>query len=116
MARQPPGGQGALTIVASRSHSDTPHSVGLLWTSDQPGAETSISTSTHNTHNRQISMPRRGFEPASQQASGRRRHDIDRAATGIGMLFIIPIHKCLLSRYITGTHFFYTGFISGPCQ
>ena len=26
----------------TRSHSDTPHSVGLLWTSDQPDAETSI--------------------------------------------------------------------------
>jgi hypothetical protein len=25
---------------ASRSHSDTPHSVGLLWTGDQPVAET----------------------------------------------------------------------------
>jgi len=24
----------------SRSHSDTPHSEGLLWTSDQPDAET----------------------------------------------------------------------------
>ena len=29
---------------ASRSHTlDTPHSVGLLWTSDQPAAETSTS-------------------------------------------------------------------------
>jgi hypothetical protein len=29
-------GRGLLIIEASRSHSDTPHSVGLLWTSDQP--------------------------------------------------------------------------------
>jgi hypothetical protein len=35
-------GQGLRFIEASRSHSDTPHSVGLLWTSDQPVAETSI--------------------------------------------------------------------------
>jgi hypothetical protein len=41
MARQPLGGLGRLIIEASRSHSDTPHSVGLLWTSDQPDAETS---------------------------------------------------------------------------
>jgi hypothetical protein len=41
MARQPLVGQGLLIIEASRSHSDTPHSVGLLWTSDQPDAETS---------------------------------------------------------------------------
>jgi hypothetical protein len=33
---------GAVLIVeASRSHPNTPHSVGLLWTSDQPVAETS---------------------------------------------------------------------------
>ena len=25
----------------TRTHSDTPHSVGLLWTSDRPDAETS---------------------------------------------------------------------------
>jgi hypothetical protein len=41
MAQQPPLGQGVLIVKASRSHSDTPHSVGLLWTSDQPVAETS---------------------------------------------------------------------------
>jgi hypothetical protein len=34
-------GQTLLIVEDSLSHSDTPHSVGLLWTSDQPGAETS---------------------------------------------------------------------------
>ena len=38
---------------ASKSHSDTPHSVGLLWASDQPVAATS--TKTHNTHKMQTS-------------------------------------------------------------
>ena len=37
----PPVGQGLLIIDDSQSHSDTPQSVGLLWTSDQPVAETS---------------------------------------------------------------------------
>jgi hypothetical protein len=42
MARQPLGGLGRLIVKASRSHFlDTPHSVGLLWTSDQTVAETS---------------------------------------------------------------------------
>jgi hypothetical protein len=41
MAQQTLLGQGLLIIEVSRSHSDTPHSVGLLWTSDQPDAETS---------------------------------------------------------------------------
>jgi len=38
MVELPPVGQGLLSIEASRSHSDTSHSVGLLWTSDQPDA------------------------------------------------------------------------------
>jgi hypothetical protein len=33
-------GQGLLTVEASQSHSDMPLSVGLLWMSDQPDAET----------------------------------------------------------------------------
>jgi hypothetical protein len=41
MAQQPLVGQGLLIIEASRSHSDTLHSVELLWTSDRPVAETS---------------------------------------------------------------------------
>jgi len=34
--------QDFLIVEASRSHSDTPHPVGLLWTGDQPDAETYI--------------------------------------------------------------------------
>jgi hypothetical protein len=34
--------EGIFIIAALRSHSDTPHSVGSLWTSDQPDAETSV--------------------------------------------------------------------------
>jgi len=42
MAQQPLVGQGLFIIEASRSHSDTPYSVGRLWTSDQTdAAETS---------------------------------------------------------------------------
>jgi len=39
MARQPPVCQNLLVIEASRSCSDTPCSVGLLWTSDQSDAD-----------------------------------------------------------------------------
>jgi len=41
MAQQPLVGQGLLITEASRSYSDTPQSVGLLWASDQPNARTS---------------------------------------------------------------------------
>ena len=41
MAQQPLVDQGLLIVEASRSCSDTPQSVGLLWTSNQPDAEIS---------------------------------------------------------------------------
>ena len=53
------------------THSDAPHSVGLLWTSDQLLAETSTwqhTTITTNRHPR----PRWDSNTRSQQASGRR--------------------------------------------
>jgi len=40
MAQQPTVGEGVLIVEVSRSHSDTPHSVGLLWTGNQPDAVT----------------------------------------------------------------------------
>jgi hypothetical protein len=43
LAQQPPVGQGLLIHRVSRSHThnEAPQSVGLLWKSDQPEAETS---------------------------------------------------------------------------
>jgi hypothetical protein len=45
--QQPIVGQG-LIIEASRSHSDTPHWVGLLWTSDQPVSRDYLTTHKHS--------------------------------------------------------------------
>jgi hypothetical protein len=41
MTQQPLEGQVPLTVEISRSHLDTPYSVGILSTSDQPDAEPS---------------------------------------------------------------------------
>ena len=70
MAQQPPVGQGLLIVEASRSRSDTPHSVGLLWTSDQPVAETSTLQHTTLTRDNPPCL-RRDSNPQSQQASSR---------------------------------------------
>jgi hypothetical protein len=56
MVQQPLVGQGLLIIEASRSYSDTPHSVGLLSTSDQPDAE--IATWQHTTLNKRQTFMR----------------------------------------------------------
>jgi len=68
LAQQTPVGQGLLIIEDSWSHSGTPHSVGLLWTSDQHEAETSTWLYTTPTRDRHP-CPRRDSNPQSQQAS-----------------------------------------------
>jgi hypothetical protein len=71
MAQQPLVAQGLLIIEASRSHSDTPHSVGLLWTRDQPDADTPTGQHTTLTRDKHP-CPRRDSNSQSQHASGRR--------------------------------------------
>jgi hypothetical protein len=66
MTQQPLVGLGLLIIEGSRSHSDTPHSVRLHWTSDQP----SLPDNTQHSQETPMSLAR--FEPQSQQANGRR--------------------------------------------
>jgi len=79
MAQQPPVDLDLLIVEVSRSHSDTSHSVGLLWTSDRPSAETS--TWQHTTFSRDIHpCPRRDLNPQSQQAKFRKTPALDRAA------------------------------------
>jgi len=75
-ARQPLIGQGFLIVEALRSHSDTPHSVGLLWTSDQLVAEADTYT-THNKH-------KRGTSTNSIALGGtRNRHPSNQVAAGL---------------------------------
>jgi hypothetical protein len=83
MVQQPLVGQGLLIVEASRSHSDTPHSVGLLRTSDQPDARTSTWQHTTLTRDR-YPCTRRGFEPAIPASERPQAHAFDRAATGVG--------------------------------
>jgi hypothetical protein len=76
-------------LGASRSHSitHTPHSVGLLWTSDQPDAETSTYT-THSTHKTQTPILLAGFEPTIPANDRPQTHALDRAATGIDSKYV----------------------------
>ena len=64
-----PSWQGFLFIEASRSYSDTPQPVGLLWTSDRPDAQTSTWQHTTLTTQR-YQCPRRNSNPQS----GEERH------------------------------------------
>jgi hypothetical protein len=66
----------------------TQPSVGLFWTSDQPFAETSTST-MHNTHKRETSMPSVGFQPTIPGSERPQTHALDRAANGTGFIIIL---------------------------
>ena len=70
MVQRPLVGQDVLIIEASRSHSDTPQSVGLLWTSDQVGAEHSTLRHIALTTDRHP-CPRQNSNPQSQETRGR---------------------------------------------
>ena len=81
------------------THNDTPQSVGLLWTSDQPITET-CTWQTHNTKNRHTFMPPAGFEPAIPADDRLQTHALDRSATGIGTPITIPTEKNQGSHWI----------------
>jgi len=79
------------------THNDTLQSVGLLWTSDQPVAETS--TWQHNTQNRQTTMPPLGFEPIISANDRPQTHALDRTAPEIGIITHLNL-KYLIGLYI----------------
>jgi hypothetical protein len=87
--QQPYSTLSRLITDVSRSHTDTLHSVALIWTRDRPDAETSIWQHTTFTKDRP-QCPRFDLNPQSQQMSGRRTtlYVVDRAASGIGMKFV----------------------------
>ena len=82
--KKPLVGQGPLIMKASRPHSDLPYSVGLLWTIDQPDAETSTWSHTHITRD----------YPVIPENEWPQTHALKRADTGIGNTHPIRI-KCV---------------------
>jgi len=75
-----------LVVEILRSHWHTPHSVGHLWLSDQPDAETS-SYKRYKYVMRQTSIPPAGFEPAIRASEQMQTHALDRGATVISSHF-----------------------------
>ena len=73
--------QNLLMTEVSRSQSHTSHSVGLLWTSDQPDAYTSLPDKTQ--YLQEISMSPAGFGPAIPASQRPQTQALDRRATGI---------------------------------
>jgi hypothetical protein len=83
--QRPNSGLGHLIAEVPRLHTirhTTP--TRLLWTSDQTVALATTYT-THNKHNSQISIPKRGFEPAIPTIDGLQTYALYRTATRIGL-------------------------------
>jgi hypothetical protein len=77
MAQQPLVGQGLLIIEASRSHSDTPHSVGLFW------RQRPLLDNTQHSQETDIHAPTE-FEPTILASERPQAPALDYVATGIG--------------------------------
>ena len=89
MAQQPLVGHGLLSIEASRSHSDTPHSVGLLWGMINP-SQRSLHHNTQQSQGTDIHAPGRirTHNPSKRSAADQRlrpRGHWDRQKTSIQM-------------------------------
>ena len=97
--QQPLVGQGPLFVETSRSHSDTPYSVLLLWTSDSP-MKRPLPDISHNTHKRQITMLPAGYEPAIPWSERPQTQALDRADTGFDTYYYLfaPWSNILLDK------------------
>ena len=82
MVRQPIVSQGLVIIEASRSYSNTPHSVGLLWTIDQPDADRPLPDKTKHSQETDIHSYAgiRTRNPSNERPEA---HALNRAAIGI---------------------------------
>jgi hypothetical protein len=91
----------SLSSLHDHTHLDTPQSVGLLWTSDQPDAETSAWQ--HTTLTRQTSMTLAEFKSIISANERIQTLALDRTATGIdtGVYFLIYLLIYLLTYLLT---------------
>jgi hypothetical protein len=80
-------------LVSSRFHGHTllrHTTVGRTTLGEGPARRRDLYLTTHNTHNRQTSMPPVGFEPTIPVSERPKTHALDRAATWIGHLHLVP--------------------------
>ena len=88
-----------LIVEVSKSHSDTPHSVGLLWTGDQLHAETSTWQHTTFTRDR-YPWQRRDSNPQSQQTSRRIPTPWTARSLGSAVCYMYIYRQCAICVYI----------------
>jgi hypothetical protein len=87
MARQPYMGLGLLVSSRFHGHTHLRHTTLDRTPLDEgPARRRDLYLTTHNTHNRQTSMPPVGLEPTILVSERSQTHALDRTATGIGYI------------------------------
>jgi hypothetical protein len=77
-------------VEVSRSHTFRHTTVGRTL-DEGPARRRDLYLTTHNTHNRQTSMPSVGFEPTVPVSERPQTHALGRTATGIGCGNYLPV-------------------------
>ena len=88
-ACSPIAGYGLLILEVFRDHTQQHNTVGRTPLDEWSVRRRDLYLTTHNTHNRQTSMPQAGFEPTVSAGERPQTYALDRAATGTGYCFII---------------------------
>jgi len=86
---QPQVGQGLLIHEVSISHKRG-ITFGRTPLDERSARRRDLCLTTHNTHNKQISMPPEGFEPTISAGERTQTYALDRVVTGTGPSFILP--------------------------
>jgi hypothetical protein len=122
MARQPLGGLGRLIFRGFMITHFRHTTLGRTPLDEGPVRRRDLYLTTHNTHNRQISMPPAGFEPTILVSERPQTHALDRTTTGIGfgrarMAYLFKTRKRLshlLKVPITGSSMITQTLIAFP--
>jgi hypothetical protein len=91
MAQQPLGGLGRLIFRGFTITLFRHTTLGRTPLDEGPARRRVLYLTTHNTHNRQTSMPLVGFEPTILVSERPQTHALDRTTTGIGTQYIVII-------------------------
>ena len=91
LAQQPPLGQGLLIHEVSRLNTQRRTTVGRTPLDEWSAGRRDLYLTTHNTHNRQTSMPSEGFEPTISAGELLQIYTLDRAATRTGRQWLIRV-------------------------
>jgi hypothetical protein len=83
-------------FVIPFDHTERHTTVGRTPLDEGSALRRDLYLTTHNTHNRQTSIPPVGFEPVIPVSERPQNHALDRAATGIGII-IITVNSGLAS-------------------